>query len=64
MLYLKYEEEGKLIDHSGKVVVTTVRLGSAAEAKRAGRRTGIATGVVNPVKSMQEGRSDDHEGRI
>jgi len=36
-------------------------LGSAAGANIAGLKAGIATGVVTLVKSMQEGRSDDHE---
>jgi uncharacterized protein YoxC len=36
-------------------------LGSAAGANIAGLKAGITTGVATLVKSMQEGRRDDHE---
>lgn len=36
-------------------------LGSAAGANMAGLKAGITTGVATLVKSMQEGRRDDHE---
>jgi len=36
-------------------------LGSAAGANIAGLRAGITTGVATLVKSMQEGRREDHE---
>ncbi len=36
-------------------------LGSAAGANIAGLKAGITTGVVTLVKSMQEGRREDHE---
>jgi hypothetical protein len=39
-------------------------LGPAAGANIAGLKAGITTGVVTLVKSLKEGRSDDHEGRI
>jgi uncharacterized protein YoxC len=38
-------------------------LGTAAEARIAGLKAGIRTGVVTLVKNLQEGRSDDHERR-
>ena len=38
-------------------------LGSAAGANIAGLKAGMRTGVVTLVKSMQKGRSDDHERR-
>jgi hypothetical protein len=38
-------------------------LGPAAGANIAGLKAGITTGVVTLVKSLKEGRSDDHEGR-
>jgi uncharacterized protein YoxC len=36
-------------------------LGSAAGANISGLKAGITTGVATLVKSMQEGRRDDHE---
>ncbi len=38
-------------------------LGTAAEARVAGLKAGIRTGVVTLVRNLQEGRGDDHEGR-
>ncbi len=39
-------------------------LGTAAEANIAGLKAGIKTGVVTLVRSMQQERSDDHEGGV
>ena len=38
-------------------------LGPAAGANIAGVKAGTTTGVVTLVKSLKEGRRDDHEGR-
>ncbi len=38
-------------------------LGTATEARIAGLKAGIRTGVVTLVRNLQEGRGDDHEGR-
>ena len=38
-------------------------LGPAAGANIAGLKAGTTAGVATLVKSLKEGRSDDHEGR-